>query len=339
MPLDYPQWVELAEFGPDEEGHSYTLVRVFQDDLGLYNLDGLVDGNKILSGLLRKSWTVNMSFPRIFAILKLSHQWGSESVVGAFCVMSEPDKHQVSQVVKNTLKAIEYPLTDGIILWAVTELFGFDLDTSVSWLARLQMKIPSIVRDGALDRFRAEPAVQYLDRLAGQRSSLQSWDDAELDRADSQISKAHHEVLKLATLLVPEFEVDDAVLIEANLGQLEGYRTISRDFYVVRGLETITAALVLPSPASMLSNSWSLESYEIGHLGNAPDLASALEASHIVLEESKWEPLYAKRLERVVNPQILLDIDIEPYLLLDALTPYMWPQDDFIEMLKGEGKL
>jgi len=387
---DHPPWVDLVEFGPDDEGHSYTLVRLLRDDLGLYNLHGLPSdisspSDRELSDVFNRSNRERV----VFAILKTSYPSSLESLLNAFAIESPvprgrmPLEHHLSSVILPRAWSMEGhgrlivslsgqhlelpPRVTGIILWTLVELFGFDPDTDFKPEVRFDLQIPSIVRDGAFDRFRAEPVMQRLNQLiedwpTGWSSNRAEssfwrtvstmtaadrliWTDAEFDKRDIQISKAGYQMLSILNQLHPSLEfTEEGGIIEADLNEGAGFRTIHWSFFVDL-VEEMQVVLILEDPATLergvaKSSRWSLQSLDLGtHLAVHKDFVTALEAAGLLLEESRWEPSYTERVRYAVNPNIVLDIDIEPYLLLDAPTPYVWPDAAFIAFLKQVGKL
>jgi len=361
----HPPWIELAQFADDD--NSYMLVRLLRSDgtvlaqmcaaqqspgqgrsrhHGQYDLPSM-DG----TGLLRH--VVSRSDPHriLFAILGVSNR-GNPYILDVFAVESTadnknvPSKHEVSAVIFSgpTHHASELaPLSYAIILWTLLELFGFDPDLHFTSSAALAMQIPSIVRDGALDRFRAEPAMQKLNTLLAQREQLKSLEGAELENklesSDSDISRAGYRAVDALVRLHPYLNFDGV----GGILEMDERSPNSRSFtwhLLINEDDEVEFNLILPEPISGVPSYWSVVSEELqAGLATDEDLISALQISNLVLEESAWDAWYGKHIAPVGNPTILLDIDIEPYLLLDAPTPYMWSNDAFITFLKQWGRL
>ena len=329
--------VELAQFGPDADGTIYSLVRFLKNDGGHYNLECLETGSAVYSVL------GGSNEQAVFAVIAYAAN-GVKWMIDLFAI--ELGEWMVEEIGKEH-RLISLNLTKdhsseldprmyGILLWTLIELFGFDPDEHMSFFATFLLQLPAIVRDGALDRFRAEPVMEFLNDFIGYRQELQGWDDADLYEYEEAISEMGLKALMALHRLDESLVSDEEEGIPASLRSTDGSQSISWEL-TIDGLEPVEVTLQLPSPASESESIlWVLGSESNARLAVGTDLMTALETARLVMEESDWEPWYAQTVTRyAIDPQISLDIDIEPYLLLDTATPYVWTDEAFLEFLKA----
>lgn len=361
-----PPWVVLATIGPDESGTEYAVVRMLNFrllDLGSLHrqLPGLGGGvvsemNTFaahLQGITQRSWK-DMVVLAILAHPK-SGQTTVVDMLGIYLVHGHEGQHWLGDVFFMTQpKEDTSARWRGIWLWTLTEVFGFSFEQSIFSGTLFAFGVPEVVEDGAVSRLKQTPLYQEVDGLLQQWLEL-TYDtqanppagvgarlefDAAVDRLVQDIALKGQDLI-----LLLEDELSPAII---GVDDPDTFPMIHADNEIafqldVNHREPVAVLLHLPWWKDKVQTPcvWDIgDDNAMLTLAQGPDLAQALADANLIVEESRAEQWVVDHIDRwVPNAQVTLQLDIEPYLLLDTPTPYLWPDDDFIRFLRQEGML
>lgn len=249
-------------------------------------------------------------------------------------------------------------VTSAIIRWTILELFGVDPDNHVS--ISFDLEIPFVVQKEAVERFEAQPKLKRVESLVSKWMSRDK-SKALLGRFDQIVSSViggessdeHQEEIEMLEALEDQIG-DIGSDIVLNLERLHPcIKPVddpdsfpirdARDFtwqVDIVGLEptgvgrqnvAIYVSLELPNVNDVSGTQWILEDDNQEGITTAhARVTDTLKAASLIIEEQDWNRWYNENVDIFdEKPTLDLDIDIRPYLMLDALVPYLWPDDRF----------
>ncbi len=369
-----PPWVVLASFGPDAEGWTTELVRVLDDDPDSGTWKRMLADAQHLDEMhpppLTGHWEPSSAVhSQMMEMNHVTRSWASSVPVIVFATRRRRDEtsyfNSVFLVIENTDVAVDslwvtmlsfarahlFEIYNegnhqlyAIILWTLLDLLRLDPDTDMAPEVQLSTGIPMQVAPGTIDRIRrSQPYTDLSHRLA-------NW-----KRIASADAPREHSKPPLQGLFGLVGEVLDQ-LHSATEGQLSLDRTPERTYLNLQDA-SIVWELVFGQRESVELGLWardpetgtpaqpgwwlnpmstSMQSF----LSEDEDLLDALRRGGLIIEADKWEAWYNENVASIlVGPTVELDIDTEPYVLLDAQIPYLWETSRFIAFLQQENLL
>lgn len=261
-------------------------------------------------------------------------------------VTTDEERRQRIVVIARTRmadRAIPLKLVDQIMLWAIVDLCQLDPAEDIFERALFENNISTPVPDAQLEQIRTSEAYVALrceqaawDRVAAR--AAQADGDDYLQRKRKSVSRQLRQLKKLASTVLGDTRID-AMMHEGETEREQAPDIDWTTFLMWHLAENYSVSLFTHHVGRPFTHGWLVDDVahdQDPHAGRIlPDLLDAFIVAGVIVPESQYEAWLD---EHILQPDTLgVELDLEPYLLLEEQVPWLWNNLDLAAYLETEG--